>query len=298
LHPFAFLAPLYTTMEELDQSLSRLITAFHILHNHKVLDERGQISIRNPQNPSTFFTSNVPPILVSSKNDIVQWNVADGSKAFTSCKNGYADGPTEADSEHFIHSCIYARFPGVKCVIHSHCSSIIVYGLCNSSGSMMQPAYQMAGFLGQYLPIFDAATHYPSMSSSLPQNLMVNQRYLGDALAEKFCASPGTDGSVEPDKAQDLPFYSVVLQRGHGFVACAESLEAAVFKAIHLTRNAKIQTMAMVMRFESDLEVVYLSKKEAKDCETTLGPTVQHSWSAWATEVTRSHCYRNDLRSW
>ena len=290
-------------MEELDKTLRQLITAFHILHSYKVLDERGQVSIRNPQEPSTFFTSNVPPILVSSKNDIDLWNVADGSAASESYEGSQSDRLAEADSEHFIHSCIYDRFPGVKCIIHSHCPSSIVYGLCNSGGSMLQPTYQMAGFLGQYLPIFDAATYYPSMPSSLPQNLMINQRYLGDALAEKFSTSPRTNesqevnGLPEVDGSEDLPSNSLVLQRGHGFVACAESLELAVFKAIHLSRNAEIQTAAMVQRFQTDLEVVYLSEREAKDCETTLGLTVQHAWSAWATEVERSHRYCNELKS-
>lgn len=284
-------------MEDFDKSLCQLITAFHVLHNHEVLDERGQISLRNPREPSTFFTSNVPPVLVSSKEDFDLWNVADGLAVSAHYGGSHPDRIPDTDSEHFIHSCIYHRFPGVKCIIHSHSPSSIVYGLCDNSGSMLRPTYQMAGFLGQHLPIFDVAKYYPSLPQSIPQNLMITNRFLGDALAEKLCAPREMNGSREVDGLDDLPFYSTVLQRGHGFTTCAQSLEVAVFKAIHLSRNAEIQTAAMVQRFQTDLEVVYLSEREAKDCETTLKPTVRHSWSAWATEVERQPLYRNELRS-
>jgi hypothetical protein len=59
----------------LDETLSRLVTAFHVLHQHGVLDEHGYISVCNPHDPSTFFTSNIPAILVASKSDLNQWNV-------------------------------------------------------------------------------------------------------------------------------------------------------------------------------------------------------------------------------
>ena len=131
-------------------------------------------------------------------------------------------------SEHFIHSYIYRRFPGVKYIVHSHSPSSIVYGLCNSSGSMLRPIYQMAGFLGQHLPIFDAANYYPSMRQSIPQKLMVTNRFLGDALAEKFCAPGEINASREVDGLDDLLCYSTVLQRGHDFTTCAKSLEIAV----------------------------------------------------------------------
>lgn len=284
-------------MEDLDKRLCQLITAFHVLHNHEVLNEHGQISLRNPRQPSTFFISNVPPILVSSKEDFDLWNVTDGLAVSASHRGSHPNRVPDTNSEHVIHSCLYHRFPGVNSIIHSHSPSSIVYGHCDSSGSMLRPTYQMAAFLGQYLPIFDAANYYPSLPQSTPQNLMITNRYLGDALAEKFCGPREMNGSPEVDGLDDLPSYSTVLQRGHGFTTCAQELEVAAFNAIHLSRNAEIQTAAMVQRFQTDLEVVYLSVREAKDCETTLSPTVRHSWSAWATEVERQPLYRNELQS-
>ena len=68
-------------MDILDETLSCLITALHILHQHQILDEQVISQCAIPTIPRLFFTSNVPPILVSSKNNLNQWNVVDGSPA-------------------------------------------------------------------------------------------------------------------------------------------------------------------------------------------------------------------------
>ena len=271
-------------------ALSRLITASHVLHQQGVLDERGQISIRSPTQPNTFFTSNMPAVIISTRNDIEQRNVSSGSLTLGPNMKDRSDLPADSDSEHFIHSCIYDRYPSVNCVVHSHNTGAIVFGLCNSSGSMLRPTNQMAGFIGPYVPIFDAAKHYPAMTSTQSHDLIVNHKHLGNALAKLFDGqSSATNGSKK------MPANRMVLQRGHGFVACAQSLEDAVFKAIHLCRNTTIQTSAMVQRAQTNLEVVYLTEKEGEDCEYTIGSTVQHAWSAWTAEVEATALYRNSL---
>ncbi|OAG35063.1 hypothetical protein AYO21_10795 [Fonsecaea monophora] len=128
-------------MEEakiLDSTPSALITAFHILHRYNILDERGHISVRHPTDPSTFFTSNVPAILVFSKRDLNQWRVHDGSPVTeshptTGCQIVEADKVPEG-SEHYLHSCVYNAYPGVLDVAHSHAIEAVVFGLCNASG--------------------------------------------------------------------------------------------------------------------------------------------------------------------
>ena len=60
--------------------LKDLITANHILHHHQIVDAYGHISLRNPDNPHTFFLSHsVAPALVSSPADIVEYNIEDAS---------------------------------------------------------------------------------------------------------------------------------------------------------------------------------------------------------------------------
>ncbi|OAL28176.1 hypothetical protein AYO20_09595 [Fonsecaea nubica] len=274
-------------MDSLDRHLSDLITAFHILHKHQVLDEHGQISVRNPVDPSTFFTSNVPAILISSKADLNQWRVADGSPI----ANPY-DGCHKIDevsdlSEHYIHSSIYDRFPGVQSIIHSHCSSAIVYGLCDNWRSMPQPSYLMAGFIGPSPPIFDIAQFYESLPRSHPRNLLVNNQYLGDRLAGMLEKSNNNE-VVMNGVVADVHKQKVVFRRGHGYTTWAGSIEDAVWRAIHIRRDADIQTTAKNQRDATDLHVVYLTEEEARDCENTTNRASREHWLAWPAEADRS----------
>lgn len=67
--------------------LKDLITANHILHHHNVVDAYGHISMRNPNNPHTFFMSHsAAPALVSSPTDVVEYNVEDASPVKSVCE--------------------------------------------------------------------------------------------------------------------------------------------------------------------------------------------------------------------
>ena len=274
----------------LDETLSRLITAFHILHQHGILDEHGHISVRNPYDPSTFFTSNVPAILISSKSDLNQWNVSDGSPVAIPYNGCQAVQVVPETSEHYIHSCIYDHYQGVQSIVHAHSLSAIVYGLCNSHGSLLQPSYQMAGFVGSQTPIFNAANHYSALPPTHPHNFLVNHKYLGDALAQVLSGSTETDGIAA------LPGHGVGFQRGNGFVTWALRLEDAVYRAIHVRRAAIIQAMAMSQRSDTDMEILYMSDKEARDCDETINRAFPLIWSAWVAQVERSGQYHNELK--
>ena len=187
-------------------------------------------------------------------------------------------------------------YPGVQSIIHAHCLSAIVYGLCNSWGSMLQPSYLMAGFIGTSPPIFDIARCYDNLPDSHPKNLLINTAYIGHELAARFCKSP--DEEMEPsDTPTDLPKQKVVFMRGHGYTTWAESIEDTVWRAIHIRRDADIQTAAMAQRDATELEVVYLSEQEAKDCERTTNFADQKQWLAWTAQADRSGMYRNEMRS-
>jgi ribulose-5-phosphate 4-epimerase/fuculose-1-phosphate aldolase len=123
------------------QSLfSTLITANHILHHQNIVDAYGHISVRNPQNPSTFFLSrSLAPALVSSRDDIEEYNVENAMpvKEREGAK-GYA--------ERFIHSEIYKMYEGVKSVVHCHSEAVIPFGV----GSVpLRPVFHMAGVMGE-----------------------------------------------------------------------------------------------------------------------------------------------------
>ena len=62
-------------------------------------------------------------------------------------------------------------------------------------------------------------------------------------------------------------------------------------------RDADIQTAAMAQRDATELEVVYLSEQEARDCDRTTNHADQKQWLAWTAQADRSGMYRNEMRS-
>jgi ribulose-5-phosphate 4-epimerase/fuculose-1-phosphate aldolase len=105
-----------------DELFSNLITANHILHHQKVLDAYGHISVRNPQNPATFFISrSLAPALVSCREDIEEYYVEDANPVNKEVPQGYV--------ERFIHSELYKRYSDVNSVIHSHSEAVIPFSI-------------------------------------------------------------------------------------------------------------------------------------------------------------------------
>ena len=156
---------------------------------------------------------------------------------------------------------------------------------------------QLAGFIGDHVPVFDMAKSYESMPER-SQDLLISSRALGDALAgtldEPGGTAPGQDG---------VPRHSVVLQRGHGFVIWATSLEDAVYRAVYAKRNAETQIRASSpegdMR-ESEREgapLVFLSPRESQDSARTINGGMPKAWPSWKAEVERCGMYENELES-
>lgn len=105
-----------------DKLFSTLISANHVLHQQKVLDAYGHISVRNPQNPATFFISrSLAPALVSCRDDIEEYYVEDAAPVNKDSPKGYA--------ERFIHSELYKSYQDVNGVIHSHSEAVIPFSI-------------------------------------------------------------------------------------------------------------------------------------------------------------------------
>lgn len=149
---------------------AELITAYHILDKHKVINEYS-VSMRNPNNPTTFIIGQLPALLTSTLDDLVERSVRDGTVCQGTTLNHFSSQNSPPISEPFLHSSIYGRYPGVQCVIHAQSTLGIVLGLCDSGGSMLLPVHNSAGFVGDYSPIFDPARHYSELPSSYPRDL-------------------------------------------------------------------------------------------------------------------------------
>lgn len=81
---------------------------------------------------------NISPALISTPDDLIEYNVEDASEVEKNVKKGYL--------ERHIHSEIYKRFPAVNSVVHSHCGEVLPYSI---SGVPLKPTIHMAGFLGE-----------------------------------------------------------------------------------------------------------------------------------------------------
>jgi len=119
-----------------DELFSNLITANHILHHQKVLDAYGHISVRNPQNPATFFISrSLAPALVSRREDIAQYYVDDANPVDKNAPRGYV--------ERFIHSELYKRYADVNTIIHSHSEAVIPFSISSVPVSHFQTSVKI-----------------------------------------------------------------------------------------------------------------------------------------------------------
>jgi hypothetical protein len=66
-------------------------------------------------------------------------------------------------------------------------------------------------------------------------------------------------------------------------------MEDAVYKAIHIY-HPDIQTTATAQRENTDLEVVYLNEREARDCEETINRAFAQTWLTWVAQVRGRGC--------
>ncbi|KAI1738779.1 major facilitator superfamily domain-containing protein [Xylaria scruposa] len=259
---------------KLTQLFTTFIDALHILHNKGVLDAYGHLSVRNPNNPATFFLSrNVAPALVSSPDDMVEYYVFDASPVEPNAPNGFI--------ERYIHSEIYKRFSQISTVVHSHSPAVIPYSV---NGVLLKPFIHMAGFLGERVPIFNIADHYHANDT---QDLLIRSVDLGAALAAEFSArGSGTNKS--------LPDYYVTLMQNHGFTTCATSIETVVYQAFYTQANAQVQSEALATKhaywgqgLDGGDDLPYLTQQQARDSWTSNMGTVQRPWDLWVREVKR-----------
>lgn len=117
--------------------------------------------------------------------------------------------------------------------------------------------------------------------------MLVNTPLLGDALARTF----GTN-TTQPTS----PAHTMVLQRGHGFVTAATSIEQVVDYAYYATSNARVQTNALLLNSAvGGKGVKYLSPQERRHTADMNAWIAFKPWGQWVKEVERSGMFVNEL---
>ena len=131
-------ATMYEKTKNREMLMRSFVTCNHILHKNGILDAYGHISVRNPENPTTFFMSrNMPPALITSADDVVEYRIEDAEPIAKNAPKGFI--------ERYIHSEMMKRFSGVNVVVHAHSAEVLPFTI---SGVPLRPGIHMAGFLG------------------------------------------------------------------------------------------------------------------------------------------------------
>jgi HCOMODA/2-hydroxy-3-carboxy-muconic semialdehyde decarboxylase len=206
------------------QLVEDLVAASRILAQEGVADSYGHVSARHDRDPNRFLLPrSLAPALVTAA-DLIEYDL-DGNPINASGRAQYI--------ERFIHSEIYKARPDVKAVVHAHPPSLISFGV---STVPLRPVFQMGGFIGEGIPIFDIR------KAAGITNMLVSDSNRGRALAQALGNKPA------------------VLMRGHGVAVVGPSLPFAVGRSVYLQQNAAIQLQAMSLGGT----VTYLDPAEAR----------------------------------
>jgi ribulose-5-phosphate 4-epimerase/fuculose-1-phosphate aldolase len=222
-----------------------LVAANRILAHHGVLDGFGHVSARHPDDPALFLLSrSLAPELVGA-DDIMVFDL-DATAQQGDGRRPYL--------ERFIHSEIYKARPDVHAVVHSHSPSVIPFA---ASSVPLRPIYHMSGYLGVAPRVFEIREEFGFT------DMLVRTREHGRALAAELGAG------------------NVVLMRGHGFVAVAESLPVVVYRGIYTEINASLQQRAIALGGT----VTYLDPEEAALADATNRGVIDRPWALWKAKV-------------
>ena len=225
-----------------------LVAANRILAAHGVLDGFGHVSARHPEHPDRYLLSRSRAPELVTADDVMEFDLDSNALA------GDTRGPY---LERFIHGEIYRARPDVHAVVHSHSPSVIPFA---ASSVKLRPIYHMGSFLSGGAPVFDIRKHFGCT------DMLVRNREQGVSLAA------------------ELGREAVALMRGHGFVAVAESVPVAAYRAIYTELNAAAQQKAIALGGT----VTYLEVDEAARSDQTNRGVTGRPWELWKRAALRT----------
>ena len=229
-------------MSNLDTIIKDLVIANRILAKEDVVDAYGHVSIRNPDNPKSFFISrSLAPELIE-KDDIVELGL-DGEPLKNEKRSLYL--------ERFIHAAIYEMRPDINSVVHAHAEDTLPFGI--AAATKLKPVIHSGSFIGPNVPVWDIADKFGAT------NVLVTNMAQGR------------------DLAKCLGKNSVALMRGHGFASAARSLIEVVRLSVYLPRNARALMRAKMLGGK----IKYLSKGEIDARNRGYSPYSVETWRAW-----------------
>lgn len=188
-------------------AIEECVLANRILANEGVIDGLGHVSVRNPENPLSFFQSySLSPELVT-KNDILEFDL-DGNILGRTDRRPYG--------ERVLHAAVYRARPDVKAISHGHPHSVIPF---SSTGVPIRPIAHFASMFYEGIPFFD---DYDVSSGMLICTVEEGERL-----------------------ARALGNFRAVVLRDHGCVVVGDCVQTMVEASIYLRDNASLQLEAL-----------------------------------------------------
>lgn len=224
--------------------VDKLVMANRILYRQGIVDGFGHVSVRHDRSSAHFLLArNMAPGLVR-REDILTFDL-DGDALDAQGRRVYL--------ERFIHAEIYRARADVQAVVHSHSPGVIPLGVTRQA---LRPVYHMCGFLGE------GAAAFEIRDVAGDTDMLISNGPLGAALA----AALGTRCAV--------------LMRGHGSTVVGSSLEQAVYRAIYVEINARLQLQAMQIG-----DVTFLNGAEAAKAALMNESQLPRAWELWTREI-------------
>jgi HCOMODA/2-hydroxy-3-carboxy-muconic semialdehyde decarboxylase len=230
-------------MDALEDAKREVVAANRILAREAVLDGYGHVSMRHPSNPQHFLLARSRSPELVGVEDIMEFTLA-GEVVGSDGRAPYL--------ERFIHGSIFAARPDVMSVVHSHQEDVVPYSI---SSVPLRPVWHQACSMGPHIPVWDIRDRFGDT------NLLVTNVEQGADLARTL----GSD--------------NIALMRGHGFAAGAASVREAVSMSIYLSKNARIQTTAILLGGS----VTYATPGEVEKADFTRPgqPAFDRGWEYW-----------------
>jgi 3-hydroxy-2-methylpyridine-4,5-dicarboxylate 4-decarboxylase len=233
-------------LKTVSDAIEQVVMANRILANEGILDALGHVSLRNPENPETFFQARSVAPLEVTRNDMLELDLEG---------NVLTDTTMRPYSERVIHAAILKARPDMQAVFHGHIASVIPFSV---TGIQIRPVTHVGSFLYQGVPVYD--DYEPDCG------MLISTRQEGERIAKHL-------GSRRAH-----------LLRGHGCNITAESMPALVASAIYLRDNAAMQFQAL--QLGKKVKYLSLKEaKQAMDTALFAPVPLARMWGYWIARV-------------
>ena len=189
-------------MNALDDVKRDLVRANRILAHEGIVEAWGHISVRNPENPDTYFLSRSRSPGLVTMDDLIEFNL-DNTPTKPTDTPLYIERP--------IHGMIFQARQDVQSVIHNHCQEVLPFAV---TGSEMRPATHNSRVIGGAVPIWDITDKF------------------GDT---DFLVTTNDQGH---DLSTVLGQGRAVIMRAHGATVAGATIANAVNITLAMKRNA------------------------------------------------------------